>query len=88
MTEIGLSYPAGAQPAEDADLPPLEILEVCARDQADTLPNPFPDVQPTDWAYKAVLTLYYCGAYRGAIPPEQYLNYLQRNADPSDASPT
>ncbi|MEN9231514.1 MAG: hypothetical protein Q6L68_11450 [Thermostichus sp. DG02_5_bins_236] len=55
-----------------------QILQACARNQADTLPSPFPDVVPTDWAYKAVLTLYYCGAYRGAIPPEQYQRYLQQ----------
>ncbi|MFS8740914.1 hypothetical protein [Synechococcus sp. W70.1] len=54
------------------------ILQACAANQADTLPSPFPDVVPTDWAYKAVLTLYYCGAYRGAIPPEQFRRYLEQ----------
>ena len=58
------------------DLTELEILQACAEDRAATLPNPFPDVQPTDWAYGAVLTLYYCGAYRGAIPPQQYKDFL------------
>ncbi len=55
-----------------------QILQACASNQADTLPSPFPDVVPTDWAYKAVLTLYYCGAYRGAIPPEQFQRYLEQ----------
>lgn len=54
-----------------------QILQACATNQADTLPSPFPDVVETDWAYEAVLTLYYCGAYRGAIPPEQYRRYLE-----------
>ncbi|MFS8867250.1 hypothetical protein [Synechococcus sp. H65.1] len=55
-----------------------QILQACAANQADTLPSPFPDVAPTDWAYKAVLTLYYCGAYRGAIPPESFRRYLEQ----------
>lgn len=45
-----------------------EILRVCVRNQAQTLPNPFTDVSPDHWAYKAVLTLYYCGPYREATP--------------------
>ncbi len=74
--------PAGAQTDQSqeqdpaSDLTELKILEACAEDRAATLPNPFPDVQPTDWAYEAVLTLYYCGAYRGAIPPQQYKDFL------------
>lgn len=69
--------PTAAQTQQEQEtLTELEILEACAEDRAGTLPNPFTDVQPTDWAYEAVLTLYYCGAYRGAIPPEQYKNYL------------
>lgn len=48
-----------------------QLLEACAKNRADTLPNPFTDVSPTHWAYKAVLSMYYCGAYRGSIPPER-----------------
>jgi hypothetical protein len=48
-----------------------QVLQVCTQDQADTLPNPFSDVPSTHWAYKAVMSMYYCGAYRGSIPPEQ-----------------
>ncbi len=82
ITWKALIVPAGAQiqapqEAEPAsELTELEILEACAEDRAETLPSPFPDVQPTDWAYEAVLTLYYCGAYRGAIPPQQFKDYL------------
>ncbi len=82
----GASSPlALAQVPESPETPQiteLELLEICARDEADQLPSPFVDVQPTDWAYKAVLTLYYCGAYRGAIPPETYKEYLDQQTIP------
>ncbi len=83
----GLCLPAVAvAQANLRELPPdlaeqlttEQILQACASNQADTLPSPFPDVVPSDWAYKAVLTLYYCGAYRGAIPPEQFQRYLEQ----------
>lgn len=41
-----------------------EIINACIQNQADRLPNPYIDVEPTHWAYKAVLSLYYCGAFR------------------------
>ncbi|MCF2971496.1 hypothetical protein L1047_09850 [Synechococcus sp. Nb3U1] len=85
LSGLALSGSALAQ-ANLRELPPdlaeqlttEQILQACASNQADTLPSPFPDVVPSDWAYKAVLTLYYCGAYRGAIPPEQYQRYLEQ----------
>ncbi|EGK86696.1 S-layer protein [Microcoleus vaginatus PCC 9802] len=46
-----------------------QILNACVQNQAETLPNPFSDVPSNHWAYKAVLTMYYCGAYREATPP-------------------
>ena len=46
-----------------------QILNACVQNQAETLPNPFSDVPRNHWAYKAVLTMYYCGAYREATPP-------------------
>lgn len=48
---------------------PEQILNACVQNQAETLPNPFTDVPSNHWAYKAVLTMYYCGAYREATPP-------------------
>ncbi len=85
FSALGLPGAALAQ-ANLRELPPdlaeqlttEQILQACAANQADTLPSPFPDVVPTDWAYKAVLTLYYCGAYRGAIPPETFRRYLEQ----------
>ena len=46
-----------------------QILNACVQNQAETLPNPFTDVPSNHWAYKSVLTMYYCGAYREATPP-------------------
>lgn len=45
-----------------------QILNACAQNQAETLPNPFTDVPRQHWAFKAVVTLYYCGANRQATP--------------------
>jgi hypothetical protein len=45
-----------------------EIYQACTQNRAETLPNPFVDVSPQDWAYKAVLTMHYCGAFRQAAP--------------------
>jgi len=77
---IGLiTTPATAQPSRE------EILQACSVGQADQLPNPFVDLTETDWAYNAVLTLYYCGAFRGAISQEHYLRYL--DSLPNSSSP-
>ncbi|MEG4965131.1 S-layer protein [Microcoleus sp. B6-A1] len=46
-----------------------QILNACVQNQAETLPNPFSDVPSNHWAYKAVLTMYYCGAYREGMNP-------------------
>lgn len=51
-----------------------QILNACVQNQAETLPNPFSDVPSDHWAYKAVLTMYYCGAYREATPPDLLTN--------------
>jgi hypothetical protein len=37
-----------------------DIRTACAADRADTLPIPFTDISPQDWAFKAVMNLYYC----------------------------
>ncbi|MEC4815659.1 MAG: S-layer protein [Scytonema sp. PMC 1069.18] len=46
-----------------------QILKACINNQAETLPIPFSDVSPDHWAFKAVMTMYYCGAFRQATPP-------------------
>ena len=61
---------------------PEQILNACVQNQAETLPNPFTDVPSDHWAYKAVLTMYYCGAYREATPPDLLTNrpFIKVNA--------
>ncbi|PLZ97671.1 S-layer protein [Fischerella thermalis CCMEE 5268] len=46
-----------------------QVLNACVQNKAETLPNPFSDVPNDHWAFKAVMTMYYCGAYRQATPP-------------------
>jgi hypothetical protein len=45
-----------------------EIYQACTQNRAETLPNPYVDLSSKDWAYKAVLTMHYCGAFRQAAP--------------------
>jgi hypothetical protein len=59
-----------------------QILNACVQNREETLPNPFTDVPSNHWAYKAVLTMYYCGAYREATPPaliQELLESTQTN---------
>ncbi|MCP6759452.1 MAG: S-layer protein [Fischerella sp. CENA71] len=56
----------------DAQLPAKssnQVLNACVQNKAETLPNPFSDVPNDHWAFKAVMTMYYCGPYRQATPP-------------------
>ncbi|WP_169264018.1 MULTISPECIES: hypothetical protein [Brasilonema] len=46
-----------------------QVLQACSQDRADSLPNPFKDVPPNHWALIAVMSIYYCGAYTGVLPP-------------------
>jgi hypothetical protein len=63
-----------------------EVLEACAQNRAERLPNPYTDVSPGHWAYRAVLSMHYCGAYRGAVPPEQYEKTLRQKTNPAPPS--
>ncbi|NJL22269.1 MAG: S-layer protein [Leptolyngbyaceae cyanobacterium SM1_3_5] len=67
--------PARAQTPGDlqGDLQPAptarQVLEACQAGRApELLPNPYTDVSPSDWAYTAVINMYYCGAFRQATP--------------------
>ena len=55
-----------------------QVIEACVQDQAETLPNPFTDVPSNHWAFKSVLTMYYCGAYQGSIAPNKVRQLLQQ----------
>lgn len=46
-----------------------QVLNACVQNRAETLPVPFSDVSPDHWAFKAVMTMHYCGAFRQATPP-------------------
>ncbi|GAA6616942.1 S-layer protein [Scytonema sp. NUACC26] len=69
LTATKMSAPVRAQ-----DLPVskptqnTQVLDACVRNQAETLPIPYSDVSPNHWAFKAVMTMYYCGAFRQATP--------------------
>ncbi|MBW4578091.1 MAG: hypothetical protein KME42_00770 [Tildeniella nuda ZEHNDER 1965/U140] len=63
-----------------------QILEACVQNRADTLPNPFVDVPANHWAFKAVLTMHYCGAYRQATPPS-LIEKLTDQQSPAQTSP-
>ncbi|BAY65871.1 hypothetical protein NIES22_59800 [Calothrix brevissima NIES-22] len=45
------------------------VINACIENKAETLPNPFSDVPSDHWAFKAVMTMHYCGAFRQATPP-------------------
>ncbi|MEN9219026.1 MAG: hypothetical protein Q6J33_08480 [Gloeomargarita sp. DG_2_bins_126] len=45
------------------------VRQACATRRLLELPIPFADVPPDHWAFEAVMSLYYCGADRGGIPP-------------------
>lgn len=78
LTSIGLATPAKAEDLAqiESQSPKLSSDQIlaCANDQAQSLPSPYTDVPQNHWAYKAVLSMYYCGAYRGqALPKPQQL---------------
>lgn len=49
--------------------PDNQVLNACVQNRAETLPVAFSDVSPDHWAFKAVMTMHYCGAFRQATPP-------------------
>ena len=49
-----------------------QVANACRQNQAETLPVPFSDVSPNHWAFKAVMTMHYCGAFRQAASPELF----------------
>ncbi len=82
LTIVGLATPAKADQA-----PPTtrQILDACVQNRAETLPNPFSDVSANHWAFKAVLTMHYCGAFRQATPPRLIERLV--NQSPNSAAP-
>lgn len=62
--ESAPSTPKNQTPAA----PDNQVLNACVQNQAETLPVPFSDVPRDHWAFKAVMTMHYCGAFRQATP--------------------
>lgn len=67
LATTALNFPVKAQsvtpPSSDN-----QVLNACVQNRAETLPVPFSDVSPDHWAFKAVMTMHYCGAFRQATP--------------------
>ncbi|MCA1994684.1 MAG: S-layer protein [Coleofasciculus sp. S288] len=97
LTAVGFAAPVKAQDTQpDESVMPVgqtqvssdRILEACAQDRAASLPIPFSDISPDDWAFQAVMSMNYCGAYRGSIPPEKVKSLLQQqDSQPSHIQP-
>ncbi|MEG3934600.1 MULTISPECIES: S-layer protein [unclassified Microcoleus] len=65
-----------------------QILNACVQNRAETLPNPFTDVPSNHWAYKAVLTMYYCGPYREGTPPALIKELLESGDTTRESLPS
>src|SRR4028119_266093 len=65
-----------------------QILNACVQNQAETLPNPYSDVPSNHWAYKAVSTMYYCGAYREGTPPALIKESLESGPPTRESLPS
>ena len=72
-------------PSDQAQAEPAarQVLEACVQNRAETLPNPFVDVPANHWAFKAVLTMHYCGAYRQATPPSLIERLINQQPAPT-----
>lgn len=66
---IGVVAPVQAQDTNNKPTNSNQVMNACIHNRAETLPNPYSDVSPDHWAFKAVMTMHYCGAFRQATPP-------------------
>ncbi|MBE9227494.1 S-layer protein [Phormidium sp. LEGE 05292] len=72
LTSLCLGLPALAQtnaPQTTVQVTEDQIINACVQGRPETLPIPFRDLSPNDWAFKAVMNLYYCGAIGPNTPP-------------------
>ncbi|MEH2464757.1 S-layer protein [Nostoc sp.] len=68
------------EPTIDTSAKSNQVLNACVQNQAETLPNPFSDVPADHWAFKAVMTMHYCGAFRKATPPALFQKLQPTNS--------
>ncbi|MBE9210546.1 S-layer protein [Nostoc sp. LEGE 06077] len=79
LTISSLVAPAKAlNPTNNESQKLTQVQNACINNQAETLPNPFSDVPTSHWAFKAVMTMHYCGAFCQATPPILF-EKLRRN---------
>lgn len=78
--ETAPSTPTNQTPAAQDN----QVLNACVENRAETLPVPFSDVPRDHWAFKAVMTMHYCGAFRQATPRNAF---DQLKPTPSQAQP-
>lgn len=86
----GFSLPVVAQPpVNQPQTQPTseELYQACTQNRAETLPNPFTDVPANHWAFKAVLTMHYCGAFRQAAPRSLFERSPNPQTSPQSATP-
>jgi hypothetical protein len=87
LTTSGLISPLKAQEPTNNEPPKsTQVQNACISNQAETLPNPFSDVPADHWAFKAVMTMHYCGAFRKAAPPALF-EQIQHNQSPQPINP-
>ncbi|MDZ8225506.1 S-layer protein [Nostoc sp. ChiVER01] len=68
------------EPTTDTPAKSNQVLNACVHNQAETLPNPFTDVPSDHWAFKAVMTMHYCGAFRKATLPALFYKLQPTNS--------
>ncbi|MEG4498596.1 S-layer protein [Microcoleus sp. F10-C6] len=88
LISTGFLAPAKAENTPQFQPTPEQILNACVHNQAEILPNHFTDVPSNHWAYKAVLTMYYCGAYREATPPALIKELLESGDTTRESLPS
>jgi len=89
LVSASCSSPAQAQnPAQIK--PNNSLVQVQAREQIlnACVHNPFTDVPSNHWAYKAVLTMYYCGAYREGMNPALIKESLESGPPTRESLPS
>ncbi|MFQ4142148.1 S-layer protein [Chlorogloeopsis sp. ULAP02] len=76
------------EPGNQVPAKPNPVSKACVQNQAETLPNPFSDVPSNHWAFKAVMTMYYCGAFRQATPAALFeqVQPTEKQQQPSQSS--
>jgi hypothetical protein len=73
LTSLCLVLPALAQtsaPQPTAQVTEEQVINACVQGRPETLPIPYRDLSPNDWAFRAVMNLHYCGVIGPNTPPE------------------